>query len=45
MNEEVPYIGLYRNKNILILNANVGGNFTPNNYNLFYNFNSVFRQQ
>ncbi len=44
MNEEVPYIGLYRNKNILILNANVGGSFSPNSYNLFYNFNQWFRQ-
>lgn len=45
MNEEVPYIGLYRNKNTLILNANVGGSFSPNSYNLFYNFNEWFRQQ
>lgn len=45
LNEEVPYIGLYRNKCTLILNANVGGSFSPNSYNLFYNFNEWFRQQ
>ena len=45
VNDEVPYIGLYRNKNILILNANVGGNFSPNSYNVYYNFNEWFRQK
>lgn len=45
MNEEVPYIGLYRNRGTLILNANVGGSFSPNNNNLFFNFNEWFRQQ
>ena len=45
VNDEVPYIGLYRNKNTLLLNANVGGNFAPNNYNVFINFNEWFRQQ
>ena len=44
-NDDVPYIGLYRNKIILLLNANVGGNFTPNNYFTYYNFNEWFRQQ
>lgn len=45
VNDEVPYIGLYRNKNTLILNANVGGNFSPNSYNGYYNFNEWFRQK
>ena len=45
VNDEVPYIGLYRNKNTLILNANVGGNFSPNSYNVYYNFNEWFRQK
>ena len=45
VNEDVPYIGLYRNKGTLLLNANVGGNFIPNSYNLYYNFNEWFRQQ
>lgn len=45
MYEEMPYIGLYRNKGTLVLNANVGGSFSPNSYNLFYKFNEWFRQQ
>lgn len=45
VNDEVPYIGLYRNKNTLLLNANVGGDFSPNSYNIYYNFNEWFRQQ
>ena len=45
VNDEVPYIGLYRNKSTLILNANVGGNFAPNSYNIYYNFNEWFRQK
>ena len=45
VNDDVPYIGLYRDKNTLLLNANVGGNFVPNSYNVFANFNEWFRQQ
>ena len=45
VNEDVPYLGLYRNKGYVILNANVGGNFTPNSYFTYYNFNEWFRQQ
>ena len=45
VNDDVPYIGLYRNKGTLLLNANVGGNFIPNSFNLYYNFNEWFRQQ
>ena len=36
--DEVPYIGLYRSKATVILNANVGGKFSPNNYFAYYNF-------
>ena len=43
--DEVPYIGLYRNKGYLILNANVGGNFALNNFFTYYNFNEWYRQQ
>ena len=43
--EDVPYIGLYRNKGAVILNANVGGDFKSNNYFTYYNFNEWFRQQ
>ncbi len=45
VDEEVPYIGLYRNKGTLILNANVGGEFIPNNFCMYYNFYKWFRQQ
>ena len=44
-NEDVPYIGLYRDKSTLLLNANVGGNFVPNSYNVYCNFYEWFRQQ
>ncbi|MBR3325487.1 MAG: hypothetical protein IKG14_05545 [Clostridia bacterium] len=43
--DDVPYIGLYRNKGAVILNANVGGDFKSNNYYTYYNFNEWFRQQ
>lgn len=43
--EDVPYIPLYRNKITLLLNANVGGNFSPNAFFTYYNFNEWFRQQ
>lgn len=43
-NEEVPYIGLYRNKGILILNANMGGEFKPNSYFTYYNYYEWYRQ-
>ena len=44
-NVDVPYVGLYRNRVYLILNANVGGNFEPNGYFTYYHFNEWFRQQ
>jgi len=45
VSDDVPYIPLYRNKITLLLNANVGGNFTPTAYFSYYNFNEWFRQQ
>lgn len=45
INDDVPYIGLYRDKNTLILNANVGGNFIPTAYFTYYSFNKWYRQQ
>lgn len=44
-NYDVPYIGLYRNKGMLILNANVGGEFASTNYNIYNNFDKWYRQQ
>ena len=42
---DCPYVGLYRNKITILLNANVGGNFTPNAFFSYYNFNEWYRQQ
>lgn len=42
--EDVPYISLYRNKNTFIINQNVGGQTTPNNYSTFYNFFNWYRE-
>ena len=44
-NEDCPYIGLYRNKGTMLLNANVGGEFEINNFNVYNNFNKWYRQQ
>ncbi len=45
VNEEVPHIGLYRNRGAVILNLNVGGDFAPNSAFLYYNFYKWYRQQ
>ena len=45
VNEQVPHIGLYRNKGTIILNLNVGGEFSPNSNFLYYNFDKWYRQQ
>lgn len=42
---DCPYVGLYRNKITILLNANMGGNFTPNAYFSYYNFNEWYKQQ
>lgn len=42
--EDCAYIGLYRNKNSMLISNNVVGNFEPNNYNIFYNFDSWNRE-
>ena len=42
--EDCAYISLYRNINSLLINQNVVGNFEPNNYNIFYNFESFNRE-
>ncbi len=43
-NEDVPYIGLYRNKWTIILNPNVGGDLKPNAYCPYNNFDKWYRQ-
>lgn len=42
--DECPYISLYRNKNTLIINQNLIGNFEPTNYGIFKNFESWNKQ-
>lgn len=44
-NQQVIYIPLYRNKGTLLLNANVGGNFAPTNFNIYNNFDKWYRQR
>lgn len=42
--EEVPYVGLYRNKNMVIYSNNLMGDVKPNNYSIFYHFTDWYRQ-
>ena len=44
-NQQVVYIPLYRNKGTLLLNANVGGNFSPTSFNIYNNFDKWYRQR
>ena len=41
---EVPYIGLYRNQDIVVYSNDFRGDVTPNNYSLFYNFSNWYRE-
>lgn len=42
--DDCAYISLYRNMNFLLVNQNFVGNFEPNNYGIFYNFDSFNRE-
>lgn len=42
--DEVPYISLYHNQVVTAYGQTVRGDITPNNYNVFYNFNEWYRQ-
>lgn len=42
--DDCAYISLYRNMNFLLINQNVVGNFEPNNFGIFYNFESFNRE-
>ena len=44
-NQQVIYLPLYRNKGTLLLNANVGGNFSPTSFNIYNNFDKWYRQR
>lgn len=38
--DEYAYVFLYRNKNFLLINQNIVGNFEPTNYCIYNNFES-----
>lgn len=42
--DEVPFIGLYRNKNITVTNQSLLGEIVTNNYTTFYNIASWYRK-
>ncbi|MGN1327637.1 MAG: ABC transporter substrate-binding protein [Clostridia bacterium] len=42
--EEVPFIGLYRNKNITLSSQNLIGTVEPNNYTTFYGLENWYRK-
>lgn len=42
--EEVPYIGLYRNTDVVIFNQSLVGNIKANAFNLYYNIEKWYRQ-
>ena len=42
--EEVPYIGLYRDTDIIIYNQSLVGNITPNSFNIYHNIEKWYRQ-
>ena len=42
--EDMPYIGLYRGKNIIISTQSMAGTVFANNYNMFYNIATWYRR-
>lgn len=42
--DEVPFIGLYRNKNLTISSNSMVGDITANNYSTFYSISSWYRR-
>jgi len=42
--EEMPFVCLYYNRNTLIYSRNLMGDMNPNNYSLFYNIKTWYRQ-
>ena len=43
-NDEVPYISLYFDTNIMIYTSNLKGDIAPNSYNLFYGIEGWYRE-
>ena len=42
--EDVPYIGLYKNKNTVVYSTGLRGDVAPNNYNIYNNLSQWYRQ-
>lgn len=42
--EDVPFIGLYRNKNITLTSQSLEAQLTPTNYTTYYNFETWYRK-
>ena len=42
--KEVPYIGLYRNQDIVAYSASLMGEVDPNNYSIYYHLEEWYRQ-
>ena len=42
--QDVPYIGLYRNTEIIVYNQNLVSNMTANSFNIFHNIEKWYRQ-
>lgn len=42
--DEVPYIGLYRNTNIIVYNQGLVCNITANSFNMYHNIEKWYRQ-
>lgn len=43
--DEVPYVGICRNKNTVLYSENLMGEITPNNYTIFYNIQNWYREK
>ena len=42
--EDIPYISLYQNKQLVLCSQKLKGNVTPNIYNIFYNIENWYRE-
>ena len=42
--EEAPYIGLYRETDVIVCNQGLVGNITANSFNIYYNIEKWYRQ-
>ena len=43
-NEDIPYIGLYRNKNLIVYSNNFRGEVLVNNYSIYYKLYEWYMQ-